>query len=200
MKAPEALAGAEEILWRESQNVYQPICRTLPEFLATIELTSNNDLLSRPADGPLLVFLEEACMANMRQHAEQDILREQAGILCGQAYLSEGRHYVAVESAIAIDTLSDAAHFRFHQNSWQDMWPHLEKSSNIIGWYHTHPAMGIFLSATDLRTQQLYFSSPWQIAVVIDPISRGIGIFYGMLGAKLADDRCLIYVRKTSPA
>jgi proteasome lid subunit RPN8/RPN11 len=196
MKAPEAFAAAEEILWRESQNVYQPIRRPLPEFLSTIELTSNDDVSSRLADGPVLVFLEQACMANMQQHAEQDILREQAGILCGQAYLSHGRHYVAVESAIAVDTLSDAAHFRFHQNSWQDMWPHLGNSGNIVGWYHTHPAMGIFLSATDLRTQQLYFSSPWQVAVVIDPISREIGFFYGTLGAKLAEDSCLTYVRK----
>jgi proteasome lid subunit RPN8/RPN11 len=193
MKAPDASACADEILWQESQSIYRPICRALPDFLSTIELTSHNDVAP---ESPLLVFLEESCMANMHQHAEQDILREQAGILCGQAYLSDGKHYVAIESAIAADTLSDAAHFKFHQDSWQGTWNHLENGCNIMGWYHTHPAMGIFLSAIDLRTQQLYFSSPWQIAVVIDPVIREIGIFHGVLGAKLGERKWFTYVRK----
>ena len=193
MKAPEASACADGILWQESQNVYRPIRRALPEFLSTIELTSPDDLTP---ESPLLVFLEQTCVANMQQHAEQDILREQAGILCGQAYLSDRQRYVVVESAVAVDTLSDAAHFKFHQNSWATVWNHLESDNNIVGWYHTHPAMGIFLSATDLRTQQLYFSAPWQIAVVIDPVSREFGVFFGTLGAKLVEDRCIIYARK----
>ena len=193
MKAPEAFACADEILWHESQNVYQPIRRPLPEFLSTIELTSHNNVVP---ESPLLVFLEQTCAANMHQHAEQDILREQAGILCGQAYLSDRQHYVVVESSVAVDTLGDAAHFKFHQNSWPGMWNHLEIGCNIVGWYHTHPAMGIFLSSTDLRTQQRYFSSPWQIAVVIDPVGQEFGVFYGALGSKLAEDRCLTFVRK----
>jgi proteasome lid subunit RPN8/RPN11 len=196
MKAPDASGCSDEILWQESQNIYQPVRRPLPDFLSTIELTSQDASPARHDDTPLLVFLEQTCVANMRQHAERDICREQAGILCGQAYISDGQHYVVVESAPAVDTLGDADHFRFHLNSWPGMWNHLDRGCNIIGWYHTHPAMGIFLSASDLRTQQLYFSSPWQIAVVIDPVGQRIGVFYGTLGSSLAEDKCLTYVQK----
>ena len=199
MKAPEAAVPMEEIQWRESHNIYQPACRPLPDFLSTIDLISN-DLISNsgnpPADRPLLVFLEQRCADRMKRHAGQDILREQAGILCGQAYQSDEQSYVVIESAIAVDTLGDAGHFRFHQNSWQGFWINLSDSHNIIGWYHTHPGMGIFLSATDLRTQQLYFSSAWQIAMVIDPISRETGIFYGPLGTRIEEDSCFIYLQK----
>src|SRR5438045_4423867 len=57
-----------------------------------------------------------------------------------------------------IYTLSLHDALPIYQNSWPGMWNRLDRGRNIIGWYHTHPAMGIFLSATDLRTQQLYFS------------------------------------------
>lgn len=199
MKAPEGAVAAEEIFWRESQNVYQPVRRPLPDFLSTIDLISNDLISNRgnvPAERPLLAFFEHDCMAGMKRHAEQDVLREQAGILCGQAYRSDKQCYVAIESAIAIDTFGDAGHFRFHQDSWQELWVHLRDNHNIIGWYHTHPGMGVFLSATDLRTQQLYFSSVWQIAMVIDPISRETGIFYGPLGTRLDEDSSFTYIRK----
>jgi proteasome lid subunit RPN8/RPN11 len=196
MKPLEAPDQSVEILWLESQRVYQPVCVPLLEFLSTVEVTSHDNLADRVTESPLLVFFEQSCMANIQQHAEQDILREQAGILCGHAYLTGDQHYLVVESAVAANTSSDAAHFKFHQNSWQTIWDRLETGSNVVGWYHTHPAMGIFLSPTDLRTQQLYFSSPWQIAVVVDPVSREMGIFYGATGEKLAEDRWFSYVRK----
>ncbi len=194
MKAPEASAFTEEIFWRESENIYRPTRRPLPDFLATIDVISNRG--SPPADGPLLVYLEQGCLDRMNSHAGQNILREQAGILCGQAYQSGQQHYVVIESAIAVDTFGDAGHFRFHQDSWQELWMNLGDRHNIIGWYHTHPGMGVFLSPTDLRTQQLYFSSPWQIAMVMDPISHKMGIFYGSLGMKLEEDSCFAYIRK----
>jgi len=42
----------------------------------------------------------------------------------------------------------------------------------VIGWYHSHPALGVFLSGTDIRTQRIQqqFQDPY-LAVVIDPIS-----------------------------
>ncbi|HEV3041049.1 MAG TPA: Mov34/MPN/PAD-1 family protein [Candidatus Angelobacter sp.] len=196
MKPPEVHDQAVEIFWQESQHVYRPICNPLPEFLSTVEITSHHGFAASCADGPLLVFFEQSCMANIHQHAEQDILREQAGILCGHAYLSGQQPYLVIESAVAANTSSDAAHFKFHQHSWHAIWEHLGNGSNIVGWYHTHPAMGIFLSPTDLRTQQLYFSSLWQIAVVVDPVSRKMGVFHGATGTLLSEDQWFSYVRK----
>jgi len=46
------------------------------------------------------------------------------------------------------------------------------RMEEIIGWYHSHPALGVFLSGTDIRTQrvQQQFQDPY-LAIVIDPIS-----------------------------
>ncbi|MFX1594033.1 MAG: Mov34/MPN/PAD-1 family protein [Promethearchaeota archaeon] len=40
----------------------------------------------------------------------------------------------------------------------------------IIGWWHSHPDLGCFLSSTDLLTQKYFFNKPYQVALVIDPV------------------------------
>jgi proteasome lid subunit RPN8/RPN11 len=47
-----------------------------------------------------------------------------------------------------------------------------------IGWFHTHPGHGIFMSPTDRDNHALY-SKPWQIALVLDPIRKTFGFFGG---------------------
>jgi proteasome lid subunit RPN8/RPN11 len=41
----------------------------------------------------------------------------------------------------------------------------------IIGWHHTHPGLGVFMSGTDVSTQQRYQAFfPEAIALVMDPM------------------------------
>ena len=188
----------QEILWREDENVYSPFSLSLPEFLDSVEIISSAGAPPGAThDESLLVFLEQECVEKMQAHARQEILREQAGILYGQAYLDEKRrHYLAVTSSFAVDTQADSVHFKFHHASWEQVWSKIEPGANVVGWYHTHPDMGVFLSQTDLRTQQLYFQAPWQIAIVIDPVSRETGVFCGIKGSKVQENQCLLYTHR----
>lgn len=45
------------------------------------------------------------------------------------------------------------------------------RKENIIGWYHSHPGFGCWLSGIDVQTQKLHqgFEDPY-IAIVVDPI------------------------------
>jgi len=48
----------------------------------------------------------------------------------------------------------------------------------IVGWYHSHPGYGIFMSETDLNTQsKLLQFSPFVIALVVDPEINEFGIW-----------------------
>ncbi|MFX1419419.1 MAG: Mov34/MPN/PAD-1 family protein [Promethearchaeota archaeon] len=40
----------------------------------------------------------------------------------------------------------------------------------IVGWWHSHPNFGCFLSGTDLHTQKYFFPEYYQVALVVDPI------------------------------
>jgi proteasome lid subunit RPN8/RPN11 len=48
----------------------------------------------------------------------------------------------------------------------------------IVGWYHSHPGHGLFLSQTDLNTHmQFYQFSPYAVSLVVDPKSNEFGIW-----------------------
>ncbi len=46
----------------------------------------------------------------------------------------------------------------------------IDQGEVIVGWAHTHPGLGLFLSGTDIRTQKLYQQMhPKAFALVLDP-------------------------------
>jgi hypothetical protein len=49
--------------------------------------------------------------------------------------------------------------------------------ARIVGWYHSHPDFGIFLSERDAFIQEHFFSGPGQVAYVIDPVRDLEGVF-----------------------
>ncbi len=51
------------------------------------------------------------------------------------------------------------------------------KNLKIVGWWHTHPNLGCFLSPTDLLTQNYFFSKEYQVALVIDPVRKEFEFF-----------------------
>ena len=48
----------------------------------------------------------------------------------------------------------------------------------IVGWYHSHPTQGLFLSQTDVGTHmQFHQFSPYAVSLVVDPRSAEFGIW-----------------------
>jgi len=73
-----------------------------------------------------------------------------------------------------------ASTLTFTHETWN--YVHSEQSRlypglKIIGWQHTHPGYGVFLSSFDLFIQENFFNMPFQIAYVIDPIRKNCGFF-----------------------
>jgi proteasome lid subunit RPN8/RPN11 len=181
---PEPSASID---WQDSKDTYVPLLRPLQDFLKNITLHGE-----KPEFGPL-IFVEDSAHERMWHSATSDLSREHGGILMGEAFEDlSGRFYVAIRAAVpALESKGSPTHLQFSAESWKPIWDqlHSEPSLKIVGWYHTHPRLGVFLSGTDLRTQRLYFSAPWQIAVVIDPASRQIGYFWGATGKKTTSIR-----------
>ena len=51
-------------------------------------------------------------------------------------------------------------------------------TGRIVGWYHSHPTQGLFLSQTDLETHmQFHQFSPYAVSFVADPKSAEFGIW-----------------------
>ena len=47
----------------------------------------------------------------------------------------------------------------------------------ILGWWHTHPDFGLFLSTTDIHTQKFFFPETYQVALILDPIRNEYTFF-----------------------
>ena len=175
--------GEAEVTWSDLGEGYSPETRALEEIFP------GDDLSEQERDTPLWVFFEEAAHQRMLDDSCRDTSREHGGILTGEAYKDpSGSHYVLIQNAVAaIDSQGTSTHLQFTAESWKPVWDYLQSNPGvqIIGWYHTHPGLGVFLSGTDLRTQRLYFPSLWNVAVVVDPIARKIGYFFGPEGKRI---------------
>lgn len=111
--------------------------------------------------------------------------QEVAGLLAGRAWEDDrGRVLVAIEAAIpAIDGVeTSGVHVSFRPEAWDSLSGQvgsLGPDTVLVGWFHTHPGLGAFFSGTDRRTQAAAFREPWQLGLVIDPVTGGRLAFRG---------------------
>jgi proteasome lid subunit RPN8/RPN11 len=52
------------------------------------------------------------------------------------------------------------------------------RAESLVGWYHTHPSMELFLSQPDLDTYNDLFRDAWHVALVFDPKRWDAAYFY----------------------
>ena len=72
------------------------------------------------------------------------------------------------------------ASFTYTHDSWEEITRERDAKHpdlDIVGWYHTHPDFGIFLSSHDLFIHHNFFDQPLQVAYVVDPIRQTRGFF-----------------------
>ncbi len=48
---------------------------------------------------------------------------------------------------------------------------------SLVGWYHSHPGLGCFLSPTDQEAHRTGFGDPHSLALVVDPLRRSFSLF-----------------------
>ena len=148
----------------------------------------NAQLWESPHDGNGLqttvsVFLDRAAYIRVSVHSCSSDTVEVGGVLVGDWCIDEetGEQFVIVKHALAArHTLQGNVYLTFTQDSLVDLHDQIEKrfeGERIVGWYHTHPRMGIFLSHYDTWLHKNFFPEPWQVALVVEPYSSLGGFF-----------------------
>ena len=131
-----------------------------------------------------VVVMEAEVARKIRQHARSSMKAEVCGVLIG----STEHERMTVEACIAgINAAQGGAHVTFTQDTWEHIYKIKDKDfpeHKIVGWYHSHPGFGVFLSEHDLFIQQNFFSNPQQVAWVYDPHTDEEGCF-GWVGGSI---------------
>ena len=129
------------------------------------------------ASQKLVVEIRAEVLQAVRQHARSSMSAEVCGVLIGS---SDGR-VTAVEAQIPGEGATQGgAHVTFTQATWEHIYKIKDRQfpkEAIVGWYHSHPGFGVFLSEYDLFIHRNFFSNPGQIAWVYDPHSDEEGCF-----------------------
>ncbi len=131
-----------------------------------------------------VVVMEAEVARKIRQHARTSMKAEVCGVLIGNTE----HERMTVEACIAgINAAQGGAHVTFTQDTWEHIYKIKDKEypdAKIVGWYHSHPGFGVFLSEHDLFIQQNFFSNPQQVAWVYDPHTDEEGCF-GWIGGNI---------------
>jgi proteasome lid subunit RPN8/RPN11 len=139
-------------------------------------------------DGPVIVISQPVVDAIL-DYSELELTKERGGFLLGGVY-GQGPQYVVIRHFHpALEAQGNSASLTFTHETWAALTRETERSfpnETLVGWQHTHPGFGIFLSGYDLFIHKNFFSQPWQVALVVDPRRKEIG-FYHWRGGEVKD-------------
>jgi len=132
---------------------------------------------TKTGSGQPFLLVDSEVVRKIRQHARASNTTEICGVLIGQ----DKDQRIEVTASIEGENADQAgAHVTFTQDTWEHIYAVKDKkypSERIVGWYHSHPGFGIFLSEHDTFIHKNFFSSPGQVAWVFDPHSDEEGCF-----------------------
>lgn len=129
------------------------------------------------------VFLSQSAFCRISLHSTSEMDDEVGGALVGLWCLDRdsGEQFVVVQTMLpARYTRQGSVYLTFTQDTLVDFNDEIEQrhaGKRIVGWYHTHPRMGIFLSHYDTWLHNNFFPEPWQVALVVEPHTSVAGFF-----------------------
>src|SRR5262245_25582199 len=138
----------------------------------------------KPDQGQPRVTIEGEVLRQIRQHARSNSKTEVCGVLIGE----ENGNGMKITARIAgLNAAQAGTYVTFTQDTWEHIYKIKDKEypdARIVGWYHSHPGFGVFLSDHDTFIHKNFFSAPLQVAWVYDPHTDEEGCF-GWSGERL---------------
>lgn len=123
------------------------------------------------------VEISDELMEEIESHCFSEVSHEVGGFLVGT--LSEGK--TVIKGSIAsTKAQSQQTSLTFTHEAWDEAYQAMaEKYTDLslVGWYHTHPGFGVFMSEYDGFIQENFFGAAGQVGLVVDPLKGKSGWF-----------------------
>ena len=118
------------------------------------------------------LWISSLALLKMLKHGRAGVPMEVMGLLLGDAV---DDYTIVIKDVFAMPQsgtgVSVEAVDPVFQKNMLDMLEQTGRTEKVIGWYHSHPGFGCWLSSTDENTQASFEQlNPRAVAVVVDPI------------------------------
>jgi proteasome lid subunit RPN8/RPN11 len=142
-------------------------------------------------------YISSRAMKALVAHCEKQAVSglEALGFLSGSVFSCKGKTYTVVRDALTAPLEATAVHVRFDRTGFVGLFSQLDKLDYeyiIVGWYHSHPGYGCFMSDTDQQTQMAGFSERFHVALVVDPVKKQMMAFRMARGSKAVQGKDVI--------
>lgn len=137
----------------------------------------------------------QSVINEIKEHGRSSMHAEVCGVLVG-SLCWDGGPYLLIDGRIEGKHAShQSGSVTFTSETWDFIHEELTTKypdRKIVGWYHTHPGFGIFLSNMDAFIHENFFSFPWEPAYVFDPQAETDGFFF-KVGTELVQEEVYIF-------
>jgi proteasome lid subunit RPN8/RPN11 len=127
------------------------------------------------------VVFKQSVLDQIHLHGQSSVDIEVCGVLVGDVFQDARGPYLLIDHCVSgSGAASQSTNVTFTAETWQHIQETMDREHpdrKILGWYHTHPGFGIFLSDMDIFICDNFFNLPWQVAFVYDPKSGEEGNF-----------------------
>ncbi|KAF6115699.1 proteasome 26S subunit, non-ATPase 14 [Phyllostomus discolor] len=130
-----------------------------------------------PTDAPAVdtaeqVYISSLALLKMLKHGRAGVPMEVMGLMLGEFVDDYTVRVIDVFAMPQSGTgVSVEAVDPVFQAKMLDMLKQTGRPEMVVGWYHSHPGFGCWLSGVDINTQQSFEAlSERAVAVVVDPI------------------------------
>lgn len=137
------------------------------------------------------IYILQKTYKDIHKFTQNKTTNESGGMLIGYVIEEFGKTNIVINGFVeAKHCEATPTTLKFTHETWDYVHAEMDKKypgGKIVGWIHTHPDFGIFLSEYDKFIHENFFNEEYQIAYVVDPIQNIEG-FYFWINGKI--ERC----------
>src|SRR3989449_4444568 len=127
---------------------------------------------------PYPIFFQQEAVIALQDHLKSSPTQAIFGFLIGDVYRDpeNGALYTVIDKTLK---LSQAIYGDKTEvvvsRLWDRMQEQLKKAAGtLLGWYHSHPGQGGFLTTHDVETHEKFFTEPWHVAILVAAEAGGL--------------------------
>lgn len=133
------------------------------------------------SDEDLRIFILDEVYDHVERYSKTDLKRELGGVFLG-SYIRKDDYEVVIINGVldAKHTKQTSTAMEYTERTWEAIHKEMDiyyPDSEIVGWFHTCPGYGVFLSSDDPFIQNNFSDFLWHTAWIIDPVSDNQELF-----------------------